>query len=240
MSRRRNNDARMNLRDGGAAGKRAPICVHSRPRARRWAGSSGEVVWYPAALGSLAPVRRALAEALEKNGFAPSETARVLVCFTEAIANAVEHGSRDQGRVGVSFVVTGERAFVRVVDEGPAGARMVTPAGGPVPTTSTCGRGVLMMRALADAFVLRPHGRGTEVVMRFVRDGAPREAPHADGTASDFVACRRSRRVCPRPVRPMNGSSPVWHRVAVPGRQSAAALNTWAESFGHANRTSHA
>ena len=62
--------------------------------------------------------------------------ARMLLASTEAVTNAIEHGSPLGGAVEVELTVTAERAQVRVLDQGRPGAPCpVIPDVAPPPTT---------------------------------------------------------------------------------------------------------
>jgi anti-sigma regulatory factor (Ser/Thr protein kinase) len=94
---------------------------------------------------------------------------RVLIAATEAMANAVEHGSSPGAGIEVAVQVTARAARVRVLDAGRPGSR--PPLGEPEapPVTSPRGRGRLMMRALAEEMRVRRRGCGTEVLLVFDR-----------------------------------------------------------------------
>ena len=167
------------------AGRGAPMTASSarvEPRlaasatgahALSWSTRCPELVWWPAKLPALAAVRRAVAGDLARHGWSAEERPRVLLCLTEALANAVEHGSRRDGRMGISFSVMAREAIVRVVDEGCSGEVPSTSQSPRVPASSTHGRGILMIRALADETVIRARGNGTEVALRFSAAAAP-------------------------------------------------------------------
>ena len=72
----------------------------------------------PADLAALGAVRSHLAAALAGERWSPDASSRVLIASTEAMANAVEHGSAPGAGVDVSFTVTDETAWVRVLDSG--------------------------------------------------------------------------------------------------------------------------
>lgn len=127
----------------------------------------------PADLGALGTVRARLAAALAAERWSDDAASRVMTASTEALANALEHGSGPGARVDVAFTVTREAASVRVTDAGRSGRRAV-PGDEPEapPATSTHGRGRLLMRALADEVRIRRRGRGTEVRLGFERSAA--------------------------------------------------------------------
>jgi anti-sigma regulatory factor (Ser/Thr protein kinase) len=127
----------------------------------------------PADLDALGQVRARLAAALEAERWSDDAAIRVMTASTEAMANALEHGSGPGARVEMAFRVTRRAASVRVTDAGRPGRRAV-PGDEPEapPTTSTHGRGRLLMRALADDVRIRRRGQGTEVRLGFGRDAA--------------------------------------------------------------------
>ncbi len=127
----------------------------------------------PADLAALGAVRSHLAEALACERWSADASSRVLIASTEALANALEHGSAPGAGVDVTFTVTDETAWVRVLDSGCPGRE--APLDDPLapPVTSTGGRGRLLMRALADQMRVSRHGQGTEVQLGFGRDAVP-------------------------------------------------------------------
>jgi anti-sigma regulatory factor (Ser/Thr protein kinase) len=129
-------------------------------------------LWAPAQVAAVASLRGRLGSALIRLGWSQDAVSRVAIAVTEALANAVEHGSTSDGRVGFSYRVTAESAWVRVTDEGRPGAAV--PVGAPAgpPLESEGGRGRLLMQALSESYLTRPAGRGTEVVLEFLRLGS--------------------------------------------------------------------
>ena len=124
----------------------------------------------PADLDALAGVRDRLAAALAAERWSDDAAIRVMTASTEALANAVEHGSGPGARVEMAFRVTRRAAAVRVTDAG----RLESPAElddePEAPSeASTHGRGRLLMRALADEVRIRHRGLGTEVRLGFGR-----------------------------------------------------------------------
>ena len=124
----------------------------------------------PADLAAVGAVRSHLAEALARESWTGDAASSVLTASTEALTNAVEHGSAPGARIDVAVQVTALAARVRVLDGGRPGSE--TPLGEPEtpPVTSLRGRGRLMMRALAQEMQVRPHGSGTEVLLVFGRE----------------------------------------------------------------------
>jgi anti-sigma regulatory factor (Ser/Thr protein kinase) len=120
----------------------------------------------PADLSEMAAARDALAEALADCGWSAEDTFRVLICADEAMANALVHGSGPTGVVGVRFRVDANAAALAIGDEHGAGETIsVTPE---LPDMSEeHGRGLILMRALADAFRVHRHPGGTTVGLVF-------------------------------------------------------------------------
>jgi len=133
----------------------------------------------PADLQFVGFVRCALACVLDREGWPADGAGRVLLASTEALTNAIEHGSPDHGRVDVALTVGPERAEVRVVDEGLPGVPVPVCPATPPPVTSTRGRGLLIISRLADDFDLRSAGEGTEVSVGFWRHAAMPEPQDA-------------------------------------------------------------
>ena len=124
----------------------------------------------PADLEALAAVRNRLAAALTAERWSDDAAIRVMTASTEALANAVEHGSGPGARVEMAFRVTCRAASVRVTDGGRPGRPAELDDEPEAPSeASTNGRGRLLMRALADEVRIRRCGLGTEVRLGFGR-----------------------------------------------------------------------
>jgi anti-sigma regulatory factor (Ser/Thr protein kinase) len=95
----------------------------------------------------------------------------VTLAVDEALQNAVEHGSAPTAPVEVELVLRRDAAEVTVRDRGLPD--MAPPVASPSPPqdTSVRGRGRLIIASLADEAEWRPSGEGTEVRLRFRRDG---------------------------------------------------------------------
>lgn len=106
-----------------------------------------------------------LAGALEAHDWAEQDAFRVLVCASEALANAVEHGSHGSDSVHVRCTVSATHATLVVTDRGPNSAP--APAVGVPDEASEHGRGVLLMHALADSLRIRTRATGTLVALAF-------------------------------------------------------------------------
>jgi anti-sigma regulatory factor (Ser/Thr protein kinase) len=124
----------------------------------------------PADLGSLALVRAALGTSLEREGWCGDPAGRVILAASEAVANAIEHGSRQGDVVEVELALAPVAAFLRVQDAGRPGTRCPPERPAPPPLASPRGRGLIIMRGLADRFEVRDleHG-GTELRLEFLR-----------------------------------------------------------------------
>ncbi|MEW6582150.1 MAG: ATP-binding protein [Actinomycetota bacterium] len=123
----------------------------------------------PASLDSLTVARSVVERALHETGWDPEAAGPVVLATGEAVANAILHGSRPDAAVRLALAVTPDRALVRVVDQGRRGAAVPVCPATPPPPSSVHGRGLFIMRAMADRLSVRPEGGGTEVVMVFRR-----------------------------------------------------------------------
>ncbi|MGE0026660.1 MAG: ATP-binding protein [Thermoleophilia bacterium] len=133
----------------------------------------------PADLAVVTFVRSALAAVLAREEWPADGAARMLLASTEAVTNAIEHGSPMGGAVEVELTVTTERAQVRVLDQGRPGAPCpVIPEVAP-PSTHTRGRGLLIISRLADDVDLRSAGLGTQISAGFLRATAVAAEPQA-------------------------------------------------------------
>ena len=127
----------------------------------------------PADLDALGEVRAHLAAALAAERWSEDDASRVMTASTEALANALEHGSGPGARVEMAFRVTRRAASVRVTDAGlPGGPAGLDDEPEAPSESSTHGRGRLLMRALADEVRVRRRGLGTEVRLGFGRGAA--------------------------------------------------------------------
>jgi anti-sigma regulatory factor (Ser/Thr protein kinase) len=127
----------------------------------------------PAELDALAGVRDRLSAALAAERWSEDAAIRVMTASTEALANALEHGSGPGVRVEMAFRVTRRAAAVRVTDAGRPGRPADLGDEPQAPSeASTNGRGRLLMRALADEVRVRRRGLGTEVRLGFGRGAA--------------------------------------------------------------------
>jgi anti-sigma regulatory factor (Ser/Thr protein kinase) len=131
----------------------------------------------PADLQVVGFVRSAFACLLAREDWPADTAGRVLLASTEALVNAIEHGSPAGASVDVALTVTAAEAELRVVDQGVPGVSTPVCPIAPPPPTATRGRGLIIISRLADDFELRPSGAGTEASIRFLRErAAAREA----------------------------------------------------------------
>ena len=127
------------------------------------------VVLVPASIPSIGIARAALRLALDEHDWENDPVFRVLLGTTEAIANAVEHGSERDGLVEVTYQVTDVQCYVRIVDGGCGTPWRPPVAPKPPSIQSERGRGLVLMTNLAQSVEVRSAGVGTEVRMSFTR-----------------------------------------------------------------------
>lgn len=130
-----------------------------------------ETVRVKADLTSLAEVRAALDATLDDSEWPQDDSSRLMLAAGEAVCNAIEHGSVETGQVEVEIDSDDTGLTLVVTDEGRPGAEPhLDLAAGAPPSHSIRGRGLMIMRELADEIAIEPHGEGTRVRMRFERD----------------------------------------------------------------------
>ena len=100
----------------------------------------------------------------------------MLLASSEALTNAIEHGSPAGGRVDIDLDVTRDRADIRIVDQGVPGTATPRLPSGPPPATAERGRGLIIISRIADDFEMVSAGGGTEVHVGFWRHAAAEEA----------------------------------------------------------------
>lgn len=129
------------------------------------------VVIVPATVASLGVVRAALREALDEHEWESDPTFRVLLAATEAVANAVEHGSSCAADlIEVTYQVSDTQCFVRVLDCGTGKPWNPTTTPNPPAVDHERGRGLVIIATHARLAEARRSGTGTEVRMNFTRD----------------------------------------------------------------------
>lgn len=126
-----------------------------------------------ATLQSLARVRDALDAALERVDWPEGDESRLMLAAGEAVCNAIEHGSVPAGHVDVAIDADADGLTLIVSDEGdPRRPAHIDANAGAPPHTSVRGRGIMLMRELADVLDIESNGDGTRVTMRFERGPA--------------------------------------------------------------------
>ena len=120
----------------------------------------------PAISSSLATLRRSLRQWLAANGAAEDDEIEVLIAVGEAAGNAVEHA---YGPADASFDVAGTivNGYVEITVRDYGSWRP--------PRGHNRGRGTMLMQRLMDDFEVTTTAEGTEVRMRRLLDGKPRE-----------------------------------------------------------------
>ena len=109
-----------------------------------------------ACAASLAPLREALRAWLVRSRVADHVADDLTIATNEAVANAIEHGSRDgSATVRVRATRDGDALRIEVIDSG-GGHR-------PHRDDPHRGRGLAVMRALTDSLVVDPTPGGTTV-----------------------------------------------------------------------------
>lgn len=137
-----------------------------------------ELLWeqeieMPADVNALSAVREEVCGLIAPLGFPESSLFDIKVALGEALANAIRHGSPDQGSattVRVNVMAYSDRVAVEVVDRGPGfdGVHSVSED-----LYAPGGRGVMFMRALMDRVEFEtPEGGGTSVRLVKHRAGA--------------------------------------------------------------------
>src|SRR3974390_2294189 len=123
----------------------------------------------PATLRSLTFVRCALALVLDREPWSPEDAGRLLLAASEAVSNAIEHGSPPGGGAReIPVIVQRDGATLIVTDEGSGVEEPEIDAQATPPSpTSPRGRGFPIMRSLADEVTVTRVGSGTRVTMRF-------------------------------------------------------------------------
>jgi len=130
---------------------------------------------YPAEPRIVPDVRAELDRFIRPLGFSPDDAEALKVALSEALANAVCHGSPQgaRNRVYVRFAADGSRLLIDVRDEGTG----FLPTNFDLPASDRyqpSGRGLFLMQTLMDEIRYEPASRGTRVqlIKRLPRRGA--------------------------------------------------------------------
>jgi serine/threonine-protein kinase RsbW len=127
-----------------------------------------------ATLESLPFVRGAIALVLDRAPWRTDDAGRLLLAASEAVSNAIEHGSPSgDAQIEVQVRVHDDEATLVVTDEGRPGhvPRIDLRDLSPDPA-STRGRGLLIMSRLADWMDVERAGAGTRLTLGFHLTGA--------------------------------------------------------------------
>jgi anti-sigma regulatory factor (Ser/Thr protein kinase) len=146
------------LADGSRPDDAALLAAHTEPI------STSLSLSVPPQIDSLPMVRRVLRRWLVEQGASDREVEEMTLASSEACANAIEHAySPPAGRVKLKGEVLGDRTLVlEIRDYG----RWRPPRG------AHRGRGMQLMRGLADAVEVMPHEDGSSVqLLRKLGDG---------------------------------------------------------------------
>lgn len=131
--------------------------------------ASPSMVLIPADLASIAVVRAALQETLKERGWDADAAQGVVLATSEAVANAVEHGSLPGELVEIVHQIGPTEATIRILDSGGTSTWDRTVPAEPPSTSSARGRGLAIIRALAHHVEIHHAGRGTELRLDFIR-----------------------------------------------------------------------
>ncbi|RDH79652.1 response regulator [Mycolicibacterium moriokaense] len=115
-------------------------------------------VEFPAEASQLAGTRAALRDWLDRAGVDADQTLKVLIATGEALANAIEHGHRDDhdGTVSLRATALADRLHITVIDAG---------SWKPPVAAAHRGRGISLMRGLMSDVTIQPRDTGTTVHM---------------------------------------------------------------------------
>lgn len=117
--------------------------------------------------------RFTLAALLARHGWDDDDVGRVVLVTSEALSNAIEHGSPDGTRIEVGIAIDAERADVTVRDRGTPGDVADIPPPASPPDSSPRGRGLVIMHRLSDRLDVQATAEGTEVSAGFDRRTSP-------------------------------------------------------------------
>lgn len=116
---------------------------------------------FPAKAENIALAEKLIDEACQKHGVHESHYGNILIALTEAVNNAIHHGNRlDPGKnVSLGYALQGDRIVFVVGDEGPGfDFNNLPDPTDPQNIEKPHGRGVFLMRALADAVEFSHNG----------------------------------------------------------------------------------
>jgi anti-sigma regulatory factor (Ser/Thr protein kinase) len=122
----------------------------------------------PASHSAVPFVRFTIVALLGRQGWHPEPICRVMLAASEALSNAIEHGSPPDGRIDVRLIADRGSAELSVRDQGRPDRRRVILPPGPPPDNSPNGRGLIILERISERLELRPAGAGTELVAGFI------------------------------------------------------------------------
>jgi serine/threonine-protein kinase RsbW len=110
---------------------------------------------FPAKAENIALAEKLIDEACQKHGVHESHYGNILIALTEAVNNAIHHGKS----VGLGYQIKGDQIVFVVSDEGPGFDFQHLPdPTDPQNIEKPHGRGVFLMRALADSVEFSDNG----------------------------------------------------------------------------------
>jgi serine/threonine-protein kinase RsbW len=116
---------------------------------------------FPAKAENIMLAEKLIDEACQKHGVHESHYGNILIALTEAVNNAIHHGNRlDPAKnVSLGYALQGDRIVFMVGDEGPGFDHDHLPdPTDPQNIEKPHGRGVFLMRALADSVEFSNNG----------------------------------------------------------------------------------
>ena len=116
---------------------------------------------FPAKAENIALAEKLIDEACQKHGVHESHYGNILIALTEAVNNAIHHGNRlDPAKsVGLGYQIKDDRIVFVVSDEGPGfDFEHLPDPTDPQNIEKPHGRGVFLMRALADSVEFSDNG----------------------------------------------------------------------------------
>lgn len=116
---------------------------------------------FPAKAENIMLAEKLIDEACQKHGVHESHYGNILIALTEAVNNAIHHGNRlDPAKsVSLGYAMQGDRIVFMVGDEGPGFDHDHLPdPTDPQNIEKPHGRGVFLMRALADSVEFSNNG----------------------------------------------------------------------------------
>lgn len=122
---------------------------------------------FPAKAENIALAEKLIDEACQKQGVHESHYGNILIALTEAVNNAIHHGNRlDPAKsVMLGYLVKGDKILFQVGDEGPGFDYEHLPdPTDPQNIEKPHGRGVFLMRALADSVEFSDNGATVTMV----------------------------------------------------------------------------